>query len=104
MMSSCDQKHQSVMEDCKRQIHSVNFREVLKSDHLQMEKSESFMFEIQYRVYTYWHFFCFFMLKSKFSSESARLCSIGNEFLSIVKLPQAIRCTWRLSEAVPIAC
>ncbi len=43
------------------------------------------------------------MLKSNLSSESARLCSIGNEFLSIVKLPQAIRCTWRLSEAVPIA-
>ena len=49
MMSSCDQRHQSVMGDCRRQMHSVNFREALKSDHLQMEKSsQSFMFEIQY--------------------------------------------------------
>ena len=49
MISSCDQRHQSVMGDCKRQMHSVNFREVLKSENLQMEKSsQSFMFEIQY--------------------------------------------------------
>lgn len=46
------------MGDCKRQMHSVNFREVLKSENLQMEKSsQSFMFEIQSIVYASWHFF-----------------------------------------------